>query len=147
MGFYRPRKIKRPDWNFFKNLKIVILVYDITNRASFEKLEEWNQLIIENLSVDIVLCALENKNDLFLSEEIKEEEAEAYAKSIGGKGPLCSAKTERIKFVNYANELIQIYIKKANIISDDNKSEILVQIPTIKIKNKKQIKTKHKCCK
>ena len=76
---------------------------------------------------------LENKNDLFLSEEIKEEEAEAYAKSIGGKWSLCSAKTERIKFVNYVNELIQIYIKKANIISDNNKKKIIVQEPNIKI--------------
>ena len=132
---------------FFKNSKIVVLVYDITDRVSFEKLEEWNQLIKENLGDDIVLGVLGNKKDLFLNEEVKEEESEAYAKSIGAKWSLSSAKTERIKFINYVHELIQIYIKKANIISDNNKKNIIVQVPTIKITKMKKVKTKKKCCK
>ena len=132
---------------FFKNSKIVVLVYDITNKVSFNKLEEWNQLVKENLGDEIVLGVLGNKNDLFLNEQVKEEEAEAYANSIGAKWSLGSAKTERDRFVNYICELVKIYIKKANIISDNNKSEILVQTSTIKIRKKKQIKTKHKCCK
>ena len=114
-------------------------MYDITNKVSFNKLEEWNQLVKENLGDEIVLGVLGNKNDLFLNEQVKEEEAEAYANSIGAKMSLGSAKTERDRFVNYICELVKIYIKKANIISDDNKSEILVQTPTIKIQKKKQI--------
>ena len=140
-------KLRAQTTIFFKNSKIVVLVYDITNKASFEKLEGWHELVKENLGENIVLGVLGNKKDLFLSEEVKEEEAEEYAKSIGAKWSLSSAKTERIKFVNYVNELIKIYIKKANIKSDNNKKEVIVHNQNIKLTEKKQEKTKKKCCK
>ena len=38
-------------------------MYDITNKVSFNKLEEWNQLVKENLGDEIVLGILGNKND------------------------------------------------------------------------------------
>ena len=92
-------KLRAQTTIFFKNSKIVVLVYDITNKASFEKLEGWHELVKENLGDNIVLGVLGNKKDLFLSEEVKEEEAEAYAKSIGAKWSLSSAKTENL--INY----------------------------------------------
>ena len=52
---------------FFKNSKIVILVFDITNRNSFNKLSEWEKLVKDNLGEDIIFGICGNKSDLFLS--------------------------------------------------------------------------------
>ena len=131
---------------FFKNSKIVILVYDITNRFSFTNLEEWNKLVKENLGDDIVLGVLGNKKDLFMQEKVNEEEAESYANSINAKWSLGSAKTERQGFIDYIGELIRIYIKQANITSE-NKEELERQ-ESIKLDSALQnIEKKKKCCK
>ena len=43
-------------------------------------------------------------------EEVKDEEAQQYAKSINAEWGLTSAKTERESFVTYLQNLIKIYI-------------------------------------
>ena len=52
-----------------------------------------------------------------------EKEAEEYAKSIGAKWGLTSAKTERQSFVTYMEDLIKIYIEKAKIKEKDKQIE------------------------
>ena len=133
---------------FFKNSRIVILVYDITGRESFEKLESWHKLVKEALGDNIVLGVLGNKKDLFMQEQVKEEEAEEYAKSIGAIWALTSAKTERESFVTYVEDLIKEYIKKANIKKDkDDKTkdkDLIIREPSVKINNKETTKKKKK---
>ena len=133
---------------FFKNSRIVILVYDITGRESFEKLESWHKLVKEALGDNIVLGVLGNKKDLFMQEKVKEEEAEEYAKSIGAIWALTSAKTERESFVTYVEDLIKEYIKKANIKKDKNDKEknkdLIVREASVKIENKETTKKKKK---
>ena len=133
---------------FFKNSRIVILVYDITGRESFEKLDSWHNLVKEALGDNIVLGVLGNKKDLFMQEKVKEEEAEEYAKSIGAIWALTSAKTERESFVTYVEDLIKEYIKKANIKKDKNDKEknkdLIVREASVKIENKETTKKKKK---
>ena len=59
-------KLKAQTKIFFKNSKIVILVYDITNKKSFTELENWHKQVKESLGDNIVLGVLGNKKDLFL---------------------------------------------------------------------------------
>ena len=56
-----------------------------------------------------------------MKEQVTEEEAEEYAISIGVKWSLSSAKNEKKQFIDYIYELISIYIKEANIISENFK--------------------------
>ena len=51
-----------------------------------------------------------NKIDLFEAEEVKEEDAEEYAKSINSKFKLLSAKTDSA-FDRFLEELIEDYLK------------------------------------
>ena len=83
-----------------------------------------------------------------MQEEVSEEEAQAYAKSIGAEWSLTSAKTERQSFVTYLQKLIQIYIKKANIkTGKDEKKEENVKEASIKLDAKnEEPKAKKKFC-
>jgi small GTP-binding protein len=141
-------KLKAQTKIFFKNSKIVILVYDISVKQTFTELENWHKQVKDSLGDNIVLGVLGNKKDLFMQEEVSEEEAQAYAKSIGAEWSLTSAKTERQSFVTYLQKLIQIYIKKANIkTGKDEKKEENVKEASIKLDAKnKEPKAKKKFC-
>ena len=65
---------------FLKDSKIVIFVYDITNRATFESLKFWKKTIDDVLGNGPVFGVVGNKIDLYYEEKVKGEE---YANSIG----------------------------------------------------------------
>ena len=69
---------------FINKSNIVIFVYDITQKDSFEKIKEiWYPTTIEILGNDNVVYGIAaNKSDLYENEEVKYEEGEAFAKSI-----------------------------------------------------------------
>ena len=107
-------KLKSLTKIFFKNSKIVILVYDITNKSSFHQLDFWFKQVKETLGDKIILGVLGNKKDLFLNEDVTEEEGESYAKSIGARWRLVSAKTDREGFIMFLEDLIKDYINKVD---------------------------------
>ena len=66
---------------FYRDAVIVIMVYDITNRRSFEELGNyWINQIKETCPADTVLCIVGNKADLFQKEQVTEDEGRAFAK-------------------------------------------------------------------
>ena len=138
-------KLKAQTKIFFKNSKIVILVYSITVKKTFVDLEDWLKQVKDSLGDNIVLGVLGNKKDLFMQEEVSEEEAQEYAKSIGAEWGLTSAKTERQSFVTYLENLIKIYIKKANITTEEKKQEdekgktVKLDAKDVKAKPKKNV--------
>jgi small GTP-binding protein len=78
---------------FYKDANVAILVYDITNKFSFEELKNyWVNQIIEYSSQDIILAIIANKSDLFEHEEVDEEQGRAFAKQIGAIFASISAK-------------------------------------------------------
>ena len=97
---------------FYKNSRIVIFVYDITNLKSFEDLESWisevdTQIGLKNCIKGIVA----NKIDLFLKEEVSDEKGEQYAKSIGAKFLQISAKTSDPQaFINFITDMLKDYL-------------------------------------
>ena len=107
-------KLKSLTKIFFKNSKIVILVYDITNKNSLNQLDFWLKQVKETLGDKIILGVLGNKKDLFINEEVTEEEGETYAKSIGARWRLTSAKTDREGFLIFLEDLIKDYIHKVD---------------------------------
>ena len=56
---------------FFKNAIILVLVYDITNKNSFNTLNYWHEQIKNELMNDsYILAVVGNKKDLYQNEEI-----------------------------------------------------------------------------
>ena len=80
--------------HFYKDAYIVILVYDITNRKSFDELKEvWYPSLKEFGEKYSVLGVVGNKCDLYENEEVKEAEAREYSQQIGATYMLVSAKS------------------------------------------------------
>ena len=118
---------------FVKESKIVIFVYDITNRNSFESLPFWKKIVDELLSDTPVLGIVGNKMDLYVDEQIKSDEVEKYANEIGAKLLLTSAKTDSSSFSNFLEELLQDYLIKGK--GERIQSFSLDKIPRKKKKN------------
>lgn len=91
---------------FYKDAAIAILVYDITNKQSFEEITKyWYEQIKENSSSNIsklilfnfifyiikVFGVAGNKSDLYLKEEVSYDEGFKFAQSIGACFKLTSA--------------------------------------------------------
>ena len=78
---------------FYKGACVGILVYDVTSKKSFESIKEyWYNELKDNTESNIIFNIVGNKIDLFESEEVDEEEAKNYAKSINAGFYLTSAK-------------------------------------------------------
>ena len=97
---------------FYNNSKIVIFVYDITNRKSFIELKNyWIKDIESKLGNDIIKGVIANKIDLYLEEQVNEDEGEEFAKSIEAKFLRISAKTDPPeKFKRYITELVEDFL-------------------------------------
>ena len=78
---------------FYKDAAIAILVYDITQKQSFESIKSyWYEQVKENGEKTVVLGIVGNKSDLYEQEEVPENEARQFAQSIGAIFALTSAK-------------------------------------------------------
>lgn len=80
---------------YYRDANGAILVYDITDMESFNRVKKWvkelHKMAGEN--INIVLCG--NKADLEKSRVVPVQEAQSYADSVGAKHFSVSAKTGR----------------------------------------------------
>ena len=80
---------------FYKDAKIVCLVYDITDRHSFQQIKEyWSNQIKNNADSDTIIAVVANKSDLYDNAQVKNEEGEEYARSINAIFQSTSAKSD-----------------------------------------------------
>ena len=64
---------------FMTHSKIALIVYDITNRSSFEELNYYIKEF-KKLNEEPIICIAANKCDLFECQEVNREEGEEFAK-------------------------------------------------------------------
>ena len=139
---------------FVKNSKVIILVYDVTNRPSFECLNYWYDYIEKEIGKEVILGLAGNKTDLVFEdgfgEEVSLEEGKAYAEKINANFSLVSAKESgkeisdlfeqcvaRYLDLNISDEDSNLNIKLSNSLTDNTKSECCIR------KNKKEYKNKN----
>ena len=68
---------------FYKDAKVVIFVYDITNQISFEGIKDyWHEQIKVNCENDAILALVANKNDLYDEQQVSDEEGQSFADNI-----------------------------------------------------------------
>ena len=79
---------------FYKNIKAAILVYDITDKKSFDDIKNfWYDQVKQNCDNDKLILALAaNKCDLYENRQVEDIEGEKYAKTIGAFFVSTSAK-------------------------------------------------------
>ena len=148
---------------FYKDAYICILVYDITNKRTFNSIKDyWYEAIIENGLQDVILGVAGNKCDLYEDEEVSEKDGEEFSNSIEACFKLTSAQVNTSiddiftlvgeKFIksNFMKELIPKYINNKKM---DNTSPNIGKIKITKEVSKenkdsdeKEVKKKNKKC-
>ena len=68
---------------YYKGAKGAFIVYDITNRLTFESVDKWIQDLNLNSDKNITLLLIGNKKDLEDKRDVSKEEGEEKAKSFG----------------------------------------------------------------
>ena len=122
---------------FFKDSKIIILVYDITSEKSFKELEYWYSQVVNELGKEgYYLAIVGNKNDLYNQEKINKDQGKKFAQSKNGKFKLTSAKDDPLSFNSLLEQMFKEFI--------DNNKDYLNNIKKTAITNKG--KKKGKCC-
>ena len=99
---------------FYKDSKVVIFVYDITNKKSFTELNFWINEIKESLGDEPVLAILGNKNDLEEMKEVDDNMAQKFAEEKGIKFKVISTKDDPKSFKMFLRSLIKDYLTKKN---------------------------------
>ena len=103
---------------FIKNAKIVILVYDITNRESFTGLKYWYDFLKNEYEEKVTMGLAGNKVDLInednFTEEVSDEEGENLAKELGAIFSLLSAKCDKKGIDDFFMKLITKYLEEAS---------------------------------
>lgn len=100
---------------YYRNAQAAILVYDVTDPTTMEKLPEWVYELQQRGSQDIILTIASNKADLAGTspQSVAPEVAQAYAKEIGATMFETSAKTGKgieSLFNDLAQKLLQRHL-------------------------------------
>ena len=95
---------------FFKGAEIVILVYDISKSQTFVSLDKWYSICEEQIGNQVIYGVVGNKSDLYIQEDVSEEDAKKFAEQIQAKFALVSAQNDSKRFVEFIRELIIEYI-------------------------------------
>jgi len=69
--------------SYYRFSAVVLMVFDVTNRLSFEHLYTWLDEVRETTALACVLALIGNKSDLSGSRCVTREEAEGFADRIG----------------------------------------------------------------
>ena len=124
---------------FIKGSNIVLLVYSIDSRQSFEELNHWLNTLKDILDKNkYILGIVASKSDLVNEEIVSRNEGEEFAKKTGGIFRAVSSK-ENNKSVNL---LFDILIDELSKINFESKSDSYV----LEKKNFLKKKKKSRCC-
>ena len=128
---------------FYTHAKVAVIVYDVTNKKSFEEAKNyWYKKIQELDDKDIIIALVANKYDLYEKKQVSNEEGEAYAKSIKAIFGFTSAKNNTGIKTLFENIAMKIKQKKDNKSNETNINNINNE--KISLINKKN--NKIKCC-
>ena len=120
---------------FFKNSDIVIFVFDISNKQSFDDLEYWFKTIEEELGDGPIKGLAANKQDLFEKQEVDDNTIQIYAHKKGLKFKFTTA-TNPTNFNKLLEELLNDFLKNGT--SEKRKKIIGKKLTKKKVKDKKK---------
>lgn len=97
---------------YYRGSQGAILIYDITDVKSFERIKNWVRELQEVLKGSVCLVVVGNKVDLEGSRNVDMQTAKEYAESVGALYLECSAK-ENIGINSLFDEIAKLMITRA----------------------------------
>ena len=135
--------------NFYLNAAIGVLVYDIKRQSSFDSIKNyWYDQLKESGEENMIFAVAGNKCDLFNEEEVDEEEAKKFAKSIGAIFKLTSCK-ESIGIDELFSECGKRYLEANKLIGNEvkvKKDSGNIKLGGTNATNNVNNNNKKKCC-
>ena len=135
--------------NFYLNAAIGVLVYDIKRQSSFDSIKNyWYDQLKESGEENMIFAVAGNKCDLFNEEEVDEEEAKKFAKSIGAIFKLTSCK-ESIGIDELFSECGKRYLEVNKLIGNEvkvKKDSGNIKLGGTNATNNVNNNNKKKCC-
>ena len=119
--------------NYFKGAHGIILIYDVTNKDTFESVRNWIKQIKEEVNDNVCIILVGNKIDMEDQRVVTKEQGESMANEYGLTHYECSAKTGDNVEKSF-NDLVKTTV--------ENFSKVVGNIQL-----KKNNKKKKKCCK
>ncbi len=133
----------------FRNADVVILVYDISNRVSFDKLDDWVVLVKAHAQRDTTIMIIGNKSDLKEKRQISFDEGERFAKENMAFFFETSAKINDNQCVQKAFDFVVQKTGKELLQREFSKTEeekVITRSATIKLKPNPLIPQSNGCC-
>ena len=131
---------------FYKDAKVAILVYDITQKESFTNMKQyWYEQLKEFGSKDIIIGVAGNKCDMYEKEEVTENEGKEFAEQIGAFFEMTSAKNNtgiNDLFMNAAQRFFDPNYKQN---PEDGKDNIESE-GKVKLDSNAQKNQRRRCC-
>ncbi|XP_042044681.1 ras-related protein RABF2b-like [Salvia splendens] len=78
---------------YYRGAAAAIIVYDVTNQASFDRAKKWVEELKAQGNLNMVMALAGNKSDLLDAKKVESEEAQTYAQANGLFFMETSAKT------------------------------------------------------
>ena len=121
--------------NYYKGAHGIILIYDITERKTFESVSNWVKTIRDEADEKVVIVLAANKSDFEEKRQVSQEEGEKLAQDLNLTFFECSAKDN----------------KNINETFDDLVAKLIINFPKVggtgeKLKQKKVGGQKNSCC-
>ena len=120
--------------NYYKGSHGIILIYDITNRRTFENVQKWISQIREETSQNVVIYLIGNKIDMKEERKVSTEEGKKLADELG----LPFMETSAKEGINI-NEVFDDIVERVD--------KVFGNMPTAPKKNKVYKPKNGKCCK
>lgn len=129
---------------FYKDAPIIIFVYNITSKESFDYLKNyWYNQVKESSIKNVIFGVVGNKSDLYQNSDVDEKEARDWADSINAIFQLTSAKSNSGIDVLFQNLAKKYFDPKYDYKKEDNEAkEDYVKRKKEQEENKKKEKQK-----
>ena len=122
---------------FIQDSKIILIVFAIVDKISFEEVDYWIKITKERLKEgEYIMALVGNKIDLYENQVVTEKEIEEKANQYNMKYIITSACTQAAGFRKFVEELISDYITTIE--------KGVTDFCTVRLNNKKK-PTKKKC--
>lgn len=132
--------------NLFRNASLAMIVYAINHRQSFENVDFWNNLLLNNAGPNCIKYLIGNKKDLENERKISEEEGEQYKEDYSFNYFIETSPKTDCNIKKLVEKIsISLYKKIKNDKDIGNKNIILKSSKEDLQKSKKKIK-KQGCC-